>query len=391
MAYNNELKKLDKIIEETIDSIKESHDEINEISSFAKREYLELEEEFMKLKIEATNVIDRVDTLEVQLKDSKVKLAQINKEFSKYSENEMKAVYDETDALRLDLAVEKEREMNLIKRRNELEIHLKTVRKIADKADKLSQNFDMAFHVISGDLQTINNKIDEVQHKEIWGIKVLQAQENERQRIAREMHDGPAQSLSNLVLKTELCIKLLDKDIERTRLELQSLKTLIRGTIDDTRRLIYNLRPMSIDDLGLKPTLERFIDKTNESLGFNIKLACDSKVNITIDTVTTLALFRITQEALNNMKKYSKASKCLVEVLIEDEHLELTISDNGVGFDVKKVKLNLKDNRGFGMSMIRERTNLLLGECKFASQIGKGTIVKVRIPIGKNKEDEIND
>lgn len=287
MEYNNEIKKLDKIIEETIDSIRESSNEINEISSFAKREYLELEEEFMKLKIEATNVIDRVDSLEVQLKDSKSLLAKVSKNYSEYSENDMKLIYDRTDTLRVELAVEKEREMNLVRRRNELEIHLKSVRKIADKADKLSQNFDMAFHVLSGDLQTINSKIDDIHNKEILGIKVLQAQETERQRIARDMHDGPAQSLSNLVLKTELCIKLLDKDIDRTRLELQSLKTLIRGTIDDTRRLIYNLRPMSIDDLGLKPTLERFIDKANESLNFNIKLICDPKINNKLDSVTT--------------------------------------------------------------------------------------------------------
>jgi len=389
-AYDGKIKKLDKIIENTIDSIKESHEEINEISSFAKREYLELEEEFMKLKIEATNVIDRVDTLSEQLKESKLILLSVNKEYSKYSENEMREIYDKTDTLRVAVAVEKEREMNLIKRRNELEIHLRSVRRIAEKADKLSQNFDMAFHVLSGDLQEITTKIDDMQNREIWGIKVIQAQEVERQRIARDMHDGPAQSLSNLILKTELCIKLLDKDVDRTRLELQTLKSLIRSTIDETRRLIYNLRPMSLDDLGLKPTLERYIDKTNEYLDFEITLKYDIKIDDQIDKIMTLTLFRIAQEALNNMKKYSKATYCLVEAILDGDTIELSISDNGIGFKMDQIKLNLEDNKGFGISMVKERTNLLLGEFSIVSKVGEGTIVKVRIPIGNKKEEEVD-
>lgn len=395
MAYDGKLKKLDKIIEETIDSIKESHEEIHEISSFAKREYLELEEEFMKLKIEATNVIDRVDTLQEQLTESKALLLKVNKEYSKYSEKEMKDIYDQTDTLRVALAVEKEREMNLIKRRNELEIHLRTVRKIAEKADKLSQNFDMAFHVLSGDLQEITHKIDDMHNREIWGIKVIEAQELERQRIARDMHDGPAQSLSNLILKTELCIKLLDKDVNRTKLELQTLKTLIRNTIDDTRRLIYNLRPMSLDDLGLKPTLERLIDKMNDELDFSINLKYDIKVDEHMDQIISLTLYRVAQEALNNMKKYAKATFCLVEVALEDGSIELSVNDNGIGFKVENIKLNLEDSKGFGVSMIRERTNLLLGECTIVSKEGEGTIVKVRIPVNdkdsSKKEDLDND
>lgn len=389
--YNNKSKRLDEIIDTTIDSIEASNDEIKEISHYAKKEYLELEEEFMRLRIEATELIDRVDELEKKYRISKSKLLIVNKNYSKYSESEMKSIYEETDGLRIQLAVEKEREMNIIKRRNELEIHLKSVRKIAEKADKLSNNFDLAFSVLSGNLKTITEKIDDMHNKEIWGLKVIQAQEIERQRIARDMHDGPAQSLSNLILKTELCLKLLDKDIERARIELQTLKTLIRDTIDDTRRLIYNLRPMSIDDLGLIPTLERYIDKVEAENDFSIELIIkfnDKLKKENLNEILSLTIFRILQEALNNIQKYAQANRVIIEIQFFKDHVEVMIEDNGKGFIVEQIKLNIEDNKGFGISMMKERVNLLLGDFKIISEIDKGTCLKINLPIEDSEKEE---
>lgn len=386
--YNIKLKELDEIIEKTVDSIKNSQVDIREISSFAKSEYLELEDEFMHLKIEASNVIDRVDLLVMQLKESKKLLSKVNKEYTKYSEDEMRKIYEQTDALRLTLVVEKEREINIINRRNELELHLKSIRKISDKADNLVNNFDMAYSVLTGDLKNLTEKIDDMQSRQIWGVKVIQAQELERERIARDMHDGPAQSLSNLIIKTELCIKLLDKDAARTRLELQTLKSLLRTTIDDTRRLIYNLRPMSIDDLGLIPTIERLIDKTNKQLDYNIELKTNSKANKINNPMITLTLYRIAQEALNNIKKYSEATRSIIDINVLEDYIELAITDNGIGFDINNIKLNLEDNKGFGIAIMKERTSLLMGDFNIVSETGKGTTLTARIPLKEGENDE---
>lgn len=387
--YKKQFDRLDDIIDKTIDSIKNSVDEIKDISNYAKQEYLELEEEFLRLKIEATDLIDRVEELEKKYKISKSKLLMVNKNFNNYSEEEMRDIYEETDRLRVELAVEKEREMNLIQRRNELELHLKSVRKISEKADKLSNDFDVAYGVLSGDLKKITEKIDDIQNKEIWGLKVIEAQEQERQRIARDMHDGPAQSLSNLIIKTELCIKLLDKDIDRTKLELQTLKAHIRLTIDETRRMIYNLRPMSIDDLGLSPTLNRLVDKVNEEaefeIGYNI-VDYSSIDQSTIDPIVSLTLYRITQEALNNIVKYADATTVNVELIFETDGITLDITDNGVGFEISELKLNFEDNRGFGLSMMRERANLLNSELQIVSEVGKGTTVHIRVPLNDKEE-----
>ena len=386
IMFNKENKRLDLIIDTTIISIETSNNKIKEISHFAKKEYQELEDEFLRLRIEASDLIDRVEKLDKEYRISKSHLIVVNKNYDNFTESEMKEIYEKTESLRVQLAVEKEREMNIIKRRNELEIHLKSVRKITEKAEKLSNNFELAYGILSGNLKQITEKIDDIQNKEIWGLRVIQAQEAERRRIARDMHDGPAQSLSNLVLKSELCLKLLDKDIDRAKLELHSLKSLIRDTIDDTRRLIYNLRPMSIDDLGLIPTLERYIDKVEEKNDFLIELKVKFQNKIrkeNISEIISLTVFRIVQEALNNIQKYAKADQVILEVEFNNNEIKVVIQDNGIGFNVDEIDTSLRDEKGFGLPMMKERVNLLLGEFVIMSEPQKGTVIQVNLPIEK--------
>jgi len=389
--YIKENKRLDDIIDTTIGSIETSNNEIKEISHFAKKEYQELEDEFLRLRIDASDLIDRVERLDKEYRISKSRLLMINKNYQSYSELEMKEIYESTDALRVQLAVEKEREINLIKRRNELEIHLKSVRMIAEKADKLSTDFEIAYGVLTGNLKEITEKIGDIQNKEIWGLRVIQAQEAERSRVARDLHDGPAQSLSNLMLKTEVCLKMLDKDIDRAKEELQNLKNLIRGTIDDTRGLIYNLRPMSIDDLGLIPTLERYIDQVEEKNDFSIELKVKyAKVEYKekISDSISVTAFRIIQESLSNIQKYSKADQVIIEVEYNLKSLIIIIQDNGIGFDVSKIETNLQDNHGFGLPMMKERVNLLLGNFVIKSEINKGTVIHITLPFEHRSEVE---
>jgi len=387
--YIKENKRLDDIIDTTIGSIETSNNEIKEISHFAKKEYQELEDEFLRLRIDASDLIDRVERLDKDYRISKSRLLMINKNYQSYSELEMKEIYESTDALRVQLAVEKEREINLIKRRNELEIHLKSVRMIAEKADKLSTDFEIAYGVLTGNLKEITEKIGDIQNKEIWGLRVIQAQEAERSRVARDLHDGPAQSLSNLMLKTEVCLKMLDKDIDRAKEELQNLKNLIRGTIDDTRGMIYNLRPMSIDDLGLIPTLERYIDQIEEKNDFSIELKVKCAKNEYKEKISdsiSVTAFRIIQESLSNIQKYSKADQVIIEIEYNLKNLVIIIQDNGIGFDVSKIETNLQDNHGFGLPMMKERVNLLLGNFVIKSEINKGTVIHITLPFEHRSE-----
>ncbi|QUI21100.1 sensor histidine kinase [Vallitalea pronyensis] len=384
--YEDIVKKLNRIVDETKEIIKERNKEILEISSYINKKYVELEDKFLVLKDETAEIMQHVEQLENKLSISKTKLLTINKNYKLYTEEEMKSVYKETEDIRKQLSTEYEHEMHIVNKRNSLEKELKAIRQLAEKSDYISSNFDFAYGILSGELNEINNDANTMNSKEIWGLKVIKAQEEERARISREMHDGPSQNLSNLILKTELCIKLLDKDLERTRLELQSLKAIIRTTINETRRMIYNLRPMALDDLGLVPTLERYIDKIRNEVNFNIffeVLNMEDDVN----SIISLTLYRIVQEALNNANKYSNALNVTIKLFYNPEFIELKINDDGDGFDINNVKLNMENNRGFGISMMRERSHLLMGEYKLKSVIGTGTEIYVKIPILESKED----
>lgn len=384
--YKNVMEKLDSIIDDTKEIIKERNKEIYEISSFIKKRYVEIEDKFIVLKDEANDIINNVATLEKKLNLSKTKLSIINRNCHLYTDDEIKSVHKEIEDIKCSLTLEYEKEMDIVHKRDNLENQLKTIRQIAEKSDYVSNNLDFAYDILSGELNQINNEVNNMYTKEIWGLKVIKAQEEERLRISREMHDGPSQNLSNLILKTELCIKLLDKDIDRTRLELQSLKSIIRTTIDETRRMIYNLRPMALDDLGLVPTLERYIDKIRNEVNYDITLdVVNGEDNV--NSIISLTLYRIVQEAINNAKKHSNAANVNIKLNYNSEFIELMINDDGDGFDINNVKLNMENNRGFGITMMRERTNLLMGEYKLKSERGLGTTIYVKIPILESKED----
>lgn len=391
MNYKNQKIKLDKIIEKALSTLDQSKDEINEISAFAKSEFMIIEEEFIKIQIETANIIENIEKLENDLKMSKVRLSYVNKNYEQFTEQQMKEIYEETDNIRVQLVIENEKSVFIIKQRNELELRLKSAKKIYEKADKLSNEFTVAYGFLSGDLNQITKEIDNIQDKEIWGIKVLEAQERERKRIARDMHDGPTQNLSNLILKTELCIKLIDKDVDLAKLELHSLKKFIRTTIDETRRLIHNLRPMSLDDLGIIPSLERLVDEVRAEGILKLEFTHEKKFEDNLDPILTTTIYRICQEAFNNIKKHSFATKVIIDININEDTVKLIIKDNGVGFDINNVKLNYEDNRGFGISIMRERTNLLLGEFEIKSIISMGTTITVNIPTMLRREGIANE
>lgn len=376
---------LDKILRRTIDNIEQSKNEIYDIAEHAQQEYHKLEKELTELKEQIISTIELVDSFEKSLKKSKLELMQINKNFDKYSQEEMKAIYSKADQLRIDLAVEKEREQMLIQRRNDLEIRLKHSAKTVEKAESLINHVAVAMNFLTGDLKNISNQIEDLQEKKTLGIKILKAQEKERQRVAREIHDGPAQSMSNVVLKSEYCIKVLDRDIEKARQELVNLKEMVRISIQDVRRIIYDLRPMSLDDLGIIPTLERHISKIVDNNHLIIKFTTSGNPCV-LPSIVSLTIFRLAQEALNNILKHSNATEANVKLSFLEDNIELFISDNGEGFDISEVHKKIKDDgSGFGLSSMKERTQLLDGEFVIRSEPNQGTRYYIRIPLKANE------
>ncbi len=220
-------------------------------------------------------------------------------------------------------------------------------------------------------------------------VRIIEAQENERQRLARQMHDGPAQSLTNFILQAEICQRLFDRNPDRAAEELNNLKTVASGTFQKVRDFIFDLRPMMLDDLGLIPTIRRFVENFEE------KTAIDTDLHILnderrLESHREVIMFRSIQELLNNTREHSKASHIKMTLDMGTDVIACTIEDNGQGFNPENVFVDASDqedgvhteNKAMGLKTLRERVELIGGSLDLHSEEGQGTRITVRIPAG---------
>lgn len=233
----------------------------------------------------------------------------------------------------------------------------------------------------------MSEQLEDLKNKKDIGIRIIQAQENERQRMSREIHDGPAQMMANLVVKTEYTERLMDKDLELARNEMQFLKDNLRDSLKATRKIIYDLMPMSLDDLGLVPTVQKLIDDHERNNNVTIKFKKSIEKQITVPIIN-LTVFRIIQEGFNNIAKHAKCKGAELELEITEKNVFIRIEDDGVGFDPSRVGSKASIESGFGLYNIRERIDYLEGEFEVKSKRGKGTLLLAKIPL---KEGEVRE
>ncbi|MBC8161722.1 MAG: sensor histidine kinase [Roseiflexaceae bacterium] len=210
---------------------------------------------------------------------------------------------------------------------------------------------------------------------------IIQAQENERLRMSMQMHDGPAQSLSNLVLRAEICQKMFDRDAEMARAELSGLKTAINTTLQDIRRFIFDLRPMTLDDLGLVPTLRRYMQQFQEKNKVEVNIMA-ATLDQRLPPHYEIAIFRFVQEALNNVAKHANATQARVIIDNTGNSIHVAVEDDGSGFPLSEVLSENSGRRNLGIATMRQQAEALMnGEFGIESAIGRGTRVAAVIPV----------
>ena len=215
---------------------------------------------------------------------------------------------------------------------------------------------------------------------------VVKAQEAERLRLSRQMHDGPAQALSNFIVQTEIANRLLDIDATRAKTELDNLKNAAMGTFKEVRTFIFELRPMMLDDLGLFPTVRRYMDNIKEQTGSEVNLTLKGTER-RLQSYLEVLVFRALQELVGNAVRHNQDTgaklQLNVQMLMDDKITKIAIADNGKGFD----PTILNRTEGVGLKLIRERVELLGGMVEVDSDIGRGTRITFQVPtIEVNKE-----
>ena len=208
--------------------------------------------------------------------------------------------------------------------------------------------------------------------------QVFQIIEEERMRIARDMHDGPAQSMANLVLQAEILERLIQRDPQQVVKELADFKDGVRSVLEDTRRLIFDLRPMTLDDLGLVPTLRKFVKEFGEKAQVNAQLRVVGEEGRLPGSFEP-TLFRIIQEALNNSRKHASARNVEVVVTFQHESVSVVIRDDGVGMDLAAVEAKLEGGKNLGLISMRERADLEKGTLEIRSEVSRGTEVRATL------------
>jgi len=219
--------------------------------------------------------------------------------------------------------------------------------------------------------------------------QTLVAQEEERRRIARELHDETSQTLSGLALQLQALVDMAEmsgsQDAEFiTRLKkVQSLAVQVHSEIS---RVIADLRPALLDTLGLLPAIRQYAEANLRSLGINVSIeskGVDQRLPLEVEA----GLFRFVQGAVGNIAQHSKAQNASIILEYQDDELRLQISNDGVGFDVAKITSIEESGRGRGVFSMKERIGLLGGNCLIESQLGQGTTVRARVPISWGVED----
>jgi two-component system sensor histidine kinase DegS len=210
-------------------------------------------------------------------------------------------------------------------------------------------------------------------------MRIVEAQESERSRLAQEVHDGPAQVLSNAIFQVEYIERVIDTDDRAARTELRLLRDLLRRELDTVRTFISHLRPPVLDELGLDGAISDAVGRLTALSGLSITSELKAPADRLTATQQTVVL-RVLQEALQNVRKHGAASAATVASAIDGGDWILTVRDDGRGFDVGAVAA--RGRRNFGLQFMRERAELIGAQFEVHSRPDGGTLVRLAIPVG---------
>ncbi len=339
-----------------------------ELAEEADKERNQLEGEAREIDILLKQTAGEIDKLQQRQTDVAGRVRQLEANLDAYPREEIKNVYASAqDAqmrlfmMRSQLEQLQNKQRNLQRYRGQLDRVGAIARQLAEAASSV---------VISGDGSR------SVDQQSI--IQIIEAQELERQHLARQMHDGPAQSLTNLILQAEIVERLFDTDQTKARAELTNLKSAANSTFQRIRDFIFDLRPMMLDDLGLIPTLKRYVQTFESKTHLSTHLTTLGEY--ALSAYSEVAVFRSVQELLNNAARHAHASRVQVTLDLQNDPVIVTVEDDGSGFDVESVLTTARQRGSSGLANLEKRIQMLGGKIQFQSGTGRGTKVRVELP-----------
>lgn len=338
-----------------------------QLTEDAKSEYEQTQRELKELDISIQQISGEVDRLAQRNVQVANRLRQIEINIDTVPRSDIQEVY----------AASQDAQKRLFMMKGQLEKLQSDQRHLQKHADLLRRVVQMTNELNPEDVEVLQDPDSSGSQPAI--VRIIEAQENERMDLARRMHDGPAQRLTNLILQAEICERLFDTDPDQARAELAHLKEAVNATFQRTYNFIFDLRPMMLDDLGLVPTLKRYVSGFQEKSDIQTQLTIMGKKR-RLASHTEVTVFRIVQGLLNNARDHASPTRIHVVLDTEGPMVTASVEDDGAGFDVTEVLATARQQRGLGIAGMQERVGMLGGTLTFDSAVGQGTKVTLKLP-----------
>jgi signal transduction histidine kinase len=243
-------------------------------------------------------------------------------------------------------------------------------------ADRL-ELLEAVSHQAIGALQNAKVYQNLVQEKE----RISEVHEEARKKLARDLHDGPTQSISAIAMRVNFARRLIERDVKAAADELFKIEELARRTTKEIRQMLFTLRPLILESQGLVSALEQLAGKMRETYNQEVIVEAEPKVADDMEVGKQGVVFFIAEEAVNNARKHARAPHIWIRLRREGDLFHMEVKDDGVGFDLGAVENDYEARGSLGMVNLRERTELVSGVIRIHSAAGKGTRVDLTVPL----------
>jgi two-component system sensor histidine kinase DegS len=345
--------------------IQEAASPLLDLIEESRGDYEQTQKEMKEIEVLIHQSSDEVDKLVQRNSQITTKVHQMEANIDTYPRQDIKEIYSAAKEAQTRLFMMRGQLEQLQSKQQNLEKYAEHLRRFLEVSEQIAYTGPLTNSSAPVGEQTI--------------VRIIEAQENERQHLARRMHDEPAQALTNLILQAEICERLFEVNPAQARIELGNLKNAVNATFQKTREFIFDLRPMMLDDLGLIPTLKRYVKGFEEKSGLSTNLTIVGRER-RLPPHTEVTIFRVVQGLLKNISQHANATHVQVNVNLEGGSIGVSVEDDGSGFDVDDAMASARQRKTLGIAAMQEQVGMLGGQINFESAIGRGTKIRLEIP-----------
>ncbi|MGL5676079.1 MAG: histidine kinase [Cellulosilyticaceae bacterium] len=373
-----------EIMEKTVYTLETNKNIIVSIIKSLQNDHSDKKQELLNITSELPDIFAKVEHLTLLDKQLRQKLALASCDFSEEGHQKMKSIFDYACDIHSQLLQTVEREKCLITRRDALALELKHQKLHINQAESMAQQLLVSLSYLQSGINQLGKEPVESESSDdslAHYLSFYKCVENEKVRIARDLHDGPAQHIASVQMRIDFCRTLIQQDLSQGLLLLEQLKSDLSTTLSDIRDILFNLNPAPLEKYGLKSSIENMLYNSLSQRKTQINFYYELD-NVTIPSHLQNTMYRIVQELINNIKKHAAATHIVLRLSESDHFLYIHLEDNGIGFDVP---LNFEsfcaEKKSYGLSNIATRIQELKGHLKVTSKKNKGSLFKIQLPL----------